>query len=333
MSRPVKDDRSTSPGPRDAPPTGTDPRSTRAAPAGRRIGAHLPIRHGLAAVSARARELGTDVVQVFTDDPRGWAPREEPHPGIETLRSELEQDGVMLVVHASYLVNLAGPDDAARARSIERMRREMQSAADFGARVVTIHVGSHKGDGLDAGVARAGESIARVLDGLPTGPDRPRLALEDSAGQGAAIGVSIAELAAILASAAAHGADPKRLGICLDTAHLWGAGIGLEDAGAVDALLAEVDDRLGLDRLLLIHLNDSASRLGSRTDRHEHIGVGAIGAAGLGRLLQHPRLPGDVPIVLETPDIDEAWGAVDLGRARQLIVGPGDVAGPGDEDR
>ncbi|MBX3028705.1 MAG: deoxyribonuclease IV [Chloroflexi bacterium] len=287
---------------------------------GRRIGAHLPIRHGLAAVSARARELGSGVVQVFTDDPRGWAPRAEPHADLDALRTDLERSDVTLVVHASYLVNLAGPDGASRARAVERMQREMVAAEAFGARVVTVHVGSHKGAGQELGIERAGESVARILDGLSVRPDAPRLALEDSAGQGDAVGVTIAELADILAAAERHGADPDRVGICLDTAHLWGAGVALDDPAVVETLLTEVETRVGRHRLLLLHLNDSASPLGSRTDRHQHIGDGAIGRAALGHLLRHPRLP-DVPIVLETPAVDTDWGVVDLARARGLLTG------------
>ncbi len=305
-----------------------DPDTARASLGSRRVGPHLPIRHGLPAVADRAWHLGSGVIQVFTGDPRAWEARAEPPPGVDELRVALGRHDILLVTHASYLVNLAGPDDAARARAIDRMRREMAAAAAFGARVVTVHVGSHKGAGVEVGIERAGESVARILDGLPHDASSPRIALEDSAGQGDAIGVSVEELGSILAAAERHGADPARMGICLDTAHLWGAGVPLDDGSEVDRLMDATQRCVGQGRLLLIHLNDSQARGGSRTDRHEHIGDGAIGRASLGRFLAHPLTQG-VPVVLETPGIDDGWDAVDMARVRELLEPGGGAHRPG----
>jgi deoxyribonuclease-4 len=146
------------------------------------------------------------------------------------------------------------------------------------------------------------------------------LVLEDSAGQGDSVGVTLAELGAILRAAADHGADPARVGICLDTAHLWGAGYALDTPAGVDALVEELRREVGLDRLAMLHLNDSRAARGSRMDRHEHVGGGAIGAAGMGALLRHPALTG-VPAYLETPGMDTGWDAVNMDRVRRLLAG------------
>ena len=273
-----------------APVIDDDPDEARSALADRRIGPHVPIAAGLAHASDRARLVGAGVTAVFTDNPTAWVARAEPHEGLAEFRRLLRSWHVDLVVHASYLVNLATPDPVTFERSILRMGQELDAARGFGARMVNVHIGSHKGSGADAGIERAGEALAMILDGRPGDAEEPLLVLEDSAGQGGGVGVTIEELGAILDAAAHHGADRSRLGICLDTAHLWGAGYALDSPDAIDTLLVRADEVLGPDGLALIHLNDSRVRRGSRFDRHEHIGGGTIGALGLGHLLGHPRL-------------------------------------------
>jgi deoxyribonuclease-4 len=297
-----------------------EPEVARAELLGRRIGPHTPIREGLLRAAERARVVGAGVIQVFTDDPKAWAPRATPHPELERFRALLEAQDVALMVHASYLVNLATPDEAVHLRSVERMRHELRVAAAMGARAVTVHVGSHRGAGIGTGVEQTAEALARVLDDPEPSDAGPRLVLEDSAGQGDSLGVTVAELGAILDAAERIGADRRRLGVCLDTAHLWGAGVTLDDPDAVDGLLTAADDVLGADALALVHLNDSRSTCGSRMDRHEHIGEGRIGVAGLGHLVRHPRLAA-VPMVLETPGMDEGWDAVNMARVRSLLRG------------
>jgi deoxyribonuclease-4 len=144
------------------------------------------------------------------------------------------------------------------------------------------------------------------------------LVLEDSAGQGDSIGVTVDELGAIVTAAQAAGADLERLGVCLDTAHLWGAGYALDDPAAIDRLLVELDASLGPQRLVMLHLNDARPPCGSRQDRHAHLGAGRIGLDGLRHLLQHPRLA-HVPAYLETPDMGAGWDAVNMDRVRRLM--------------
>jgi deoxyribonuclease-4 len=267
----------------------------------------------------RARALGVSAIQVFIDDPRAWTPRAEPHVDGASFRALLEASDIELLVHGSYLVNLASPDPGVHARGIERMRRELVAAAALGARAVNVHVGSHRGAGVTRGVELVAEAVARILD-VPAPESVPRLVLEVSAGQGDSLGVTIEEMAAIIDAAERHGVDRARLGICLDTAHLWGAGYAVNDPDAIDALLTTVDATMGPDALAMVHLNDSRAGRGSRHDRHEHLGDGRIDVAGLGHLVRHPRLS-SVPLILETPDLDAGWDALDMARVRSLLAG------------
>lgn len=302
-----------------APPVPIDPEEARAALGGRAIGPHLALAAGLPRALERVRATGAGAVQVFADNPTAWRRKPDPPPGIDAFRQALLDLGVgPIAIHASYLVNLATPDPEVRTRSIEVMVAELRMGVHYGARLVNVHIGSHRGTGLEAGLDRAGETIARILDAVPPGPEVPLLVLEDSAGQGDSVGVSMAEIGAILAAAARSGADPGRIAVCLDTAHLWSAGYALDDPSGVDALVAEFAGQVGLDRLAMLHLNDSRAKRGSRADRHEHLGAGGIGRAGLHALLTHPSLS-HVPAYLETPGMDTGWDAVNMDRVRRLL--------------
>jgi len=304
-----------------APPIRIDPDEARAALGGRAIGPHVALAHGLPRALERIRIVGAGAVQVFADDPTAWRRKAQPPPGIDAFRQRLTEAGVgPLAIHASYLVNLASPDTELIARSTDVMVAELHMGGQYGARFVNVHIGSHRGAGLDAGLERAGETVARILDAVPPGPDVPMLVLEDSAGQGDSVGVTLTELGAILRSAARHGADPARVGICLDTAHVWGAGYAVHTPDGVDALVAELEREVGSERLAMLHLNDSRAARGSRADRHAHIGGGTIGAVGMGALLAHPSLA-RVPAYLETPGMDTGWDAVNMDRVRRLLHG------------
>ena len=174
-------------------------------------------------------------------------------------------------------------------------------------------------------VARVAEGIERVLaavDAAPAedGSPAPQLVLENAAGGGWAVGMTVEELGMIAEAAASRGVPRERLGFCLDTAHLWGAGHEISRPEMVDALLDEFHGTLGLDRLSMIHLNDSKAELGSRADRHEHIGAGRIGPEGLGHLVRSPCLA-RVPFYLETPGMDLGYDAINLARVRALAAG------------
>jgi deoxyribonuclease-4 len=290
-------------------------------PDGRRLGAHLPLGLGMVRAVERAHEIGADAIQVFADNPTAWRRRSEPPRELAAFRQRLDELGIgPVAIHAPYLVNLAGPDETLFSRSISVLAGELRAAPGFRARFVNVHVGSHRGSGVRAGSVRLAEGLRLVLAGVDDRPDAPMVVLENHAGGGFGLGVDVTELAEIAELAAANGISATRLGFCLDTAHAWGAGVDLADPHATDAFLDEFDARIGLERLVMIHLNDSKVERGSRLDRHEHLGAGQIGAVGLGHLLRHPALA-HVAYYLETPGMDEGYDAINLARARDLIAG------------
>jgi deoxyribonuclease-4 len=290
-------------------------------PNGRRLGAHLPLAAGMVRAADRAAAIGASAIQVFADNPTSWRRRPTLPDELPAFRERLAaHDIAPLAVHAPYLVNLAGGDPELRERSIELLANEVRVAAAYGAAFVNLHTGSHRGDGTDAGVARIADGIHRVLDAAGDAGGEVALVLENSSGGGFAIGTTPAELGAIARASAALGVPTARFGFCLDTAHLWGAGYRVDTAGGVDELLAAFDAEVGIERLRMVHLNDSRSAAGSGSDRHEHLGGGRIGTDGLARFLVHPRL-GHVVYLIETPGMEEGWDAVNLARARDIALG------------
>jgi deoxyribonuclease-4 len=290
-------------------------------PNGRRLGAHLPLGNGLLRAADRAAEIGASAIQVFTDNPTSWHRRSSLPPDLPEFRGRLSALGVATIaVHAPYLVNLAGPDPVFFERSVAVLANELRVAHAYGAAFVNAHIGSHRGEGVEAGVARLVDGMAAVLDAADGEADDVTLVLENGSGSGFGLGSTIEELALIEEAAAAAGIAPERFGWCLDTAHLWGAGHAIDTPESVDDVLARFDAAIGLDRLRLVHLNDSRSALGSRADRHEHVGAGRIGAAGLARMVSHPGLD-HVTYVLETPGMEEGYDAVNLERVRDLAAG------------
>src|ERR1700704_4875613 len=245
----------------------------------------------------RIVEVGGDCVQVFTQSPRMWRPTDHKPEAIQRFRekrSEARIGGV--VCHALYLVNLAAPDQGIYERSVTAMRATVDAASAIGADAVIFHIGSHLGSGFEAGLERTTAALAQVLERCE---GDTWLLMENSAGTGATIGRSLEELAVLLERLDRH----PRLGVCLDSCHLYASGYDVTDRGAVDSLVAELDERIGLDRLRALHVNDSATELGSNRDRHANIGEGLLGEK-LGGFLGNSRLQG-LPAVLETAGPDK----------------------------
>ena len=289
-------------------------------PDGRRLGAHLPLGNGMVKAVERAHEIGAGTLQVFVDNPTAWRRRQAPPAELPAFRTRLtDLDIGPVAVHASYLVNLAGVEEDFFGRSVTVLASDLRAAPGFAGRFVNVHVGSHRGAGVAAGTERLGDGLALALAEVDDAPDAAMIVLENSPGSGFGLGVDVTELAGIADAAAARGLPARRIGFCLDAAHAWAAGIDLSDQVAIDAFLADFDDRIGLERLVMIHLNDSKSELGSRLDRHEHLGAGRIGAAGLGHLLRHPALA-HVTYYLETPGMDEGYDAVNVARAYDIAA-------------
>jgi deoxyribonuclease-4 len=294
------------------------------APPAPRLGVHLPLGSGLLRAADRAGAIGAQAIQVFADNPAAWQRRAAPPNHLEEFRARLGAFDIRPVaIHASYLVNLAGPDPTFRASSIRVLASDLRAAPGYGARFVNVHTGSHRGTTAAEGIARVADGVAEVLaevDGAAEGAaEGAMLVLENAAGGGWTLGATVEEQAEIANAAAARGIRPDRLGFCLDTAHAWGAGIRMDDPDGVDDLLDRFDRLIGLDRLVMVHLNDSRSERGSRQDRHEHIGGGLIGVAGLHHLMAHPAMAG-LPMLLEVP-MDDGYDAINLRRAEAVLAG------------
>ncbi len=276
---------------------------------------HLGVGTGLLKAVRRARQIGATGLQFFSDNPTAWRRRAEPPPEVSRFVEYAAAAGIgSLAIHASYLINLAGAAEPFASQSRAGLIHELQRAPSYGVRYVNTHIGSHRGEGHAAGIARVGASVDAVLAETPPGVI---LVLENSAGGGDTLGSSIEELAEIM-DALSHGR--ARVAFCLDTAHLWGAGHDIGTAEGAAAVIDRFDELIGIDRLPLIHLNDSRSALGSRTDRHEHLGAGRIGPVGLGALLRDQRLA-RTTFIMETPGEEAGYDAVNLRRAWLLYGG------------
>jgi deoxyribonuclease-4 len=256
------------------------------------IGAHISSAGGIDKAIDRAVDLGADSVQVFTQSPRTWRPTIHDPASFERFREKRAAAGIGGVVcHALYLCNLAAPDDTVYEKSVAAMCNTMEVGNGIGADGVVFHVGSHLGSGFEAGLERVLPAMEQVLE---LSSDETWLLMENSAGAGGTIGRSIEELATIHERLGRH----PRLGVCLDSCHLYVSGIDVTDPAALDACLDELDASIGLDRLRALHINDAAAPLGSNRDRHANVLEGELGER-LGVFLANPRLQG-LPAVLET---------------------------------
>jgi len=264
----------------------------------------------------RARQIGAGALQIFSDNPTAWRRRPEPPSDAGRFIAYCTAEGISPVaVHASYLINLAGAAEPFATQSLTGLIHEVQRAPAYGAALVNTHIGSHRGEGAEAGLQRLAARLASVLAEAPHGV---RLVLENSSGGGGMLGSTIEDLARILEAVPGQ---TEALGFCLDTAHLWGAGYDISTPEGVAGVVDRFEVLIGLDRLALVHLNDSKSLLGSHGDRHQHLGAGNIGAAGLSALLRDSRLARRTTFVMETPGTDEGYDAVNVRRARLLLDG------------
>jgi deoxyribonuclease-4 len=259
------------------------------------LGAHVSAASGIDLAVDRLEALGGAALQLFTQSPRRWLPTDHDPERIQRFRTRRREVGVRYVLcHALYLINLATSDR----RLYERSRDALLATVDVAVRLeadVVLHVGSHGGAGLETAL----DGIRRAIEpALERASGTTHILLENCAGGGGTVGRSIGELAAVVDRLD----RAPRLGLCLDTCHLWTSGIDITDRSAVDALVGEIDERIGLDRLRALHVNDTRDLLGSNRDVHANIGQGRLGER-LGVLLSHPAFR-DLPAILETPGRD-----------------------------
>ncbi len=266
-----------------------------------KFGRHLPTGSKPLQTVKIAQELGCDTLQMFVNNPTSWrspqtrtaqvGPRDVP---AAFVRATAEAGITPVVVHAPYLINLASPDDDIFQKSVILLSQTAQRAALFGAQEVVFHIGSHRGAGVEAGIQQIVRGLRMILPALPEGM---RLLLENDVGAGHELGNRLENLAGILD---ALPAAKEQLGVCLDTAHLWGAGYPISTPKEIGQLLANFERLIGLKRLKVIHLNDTLTKFGGHRDVHARIGEGIIPEAGLRALLTHEAVQ-HVAVLLETP--------------------------------
>jgi len=271
----------------------------------------MSIAGGLPNAIHRGTAAGCGVVQIFVKNQLRWTGRRLDEAETVEFRRALAGSGLRAAcAHANYLINLATPDPAERARAVAALVDDLERAERLGLPFVVLHPGSHRGAGVEAGLATlvsALDEATRRTEGWSV-----RVALENTAGAGNALGSRAEELGAILGRA--H--RPERLAVCIDTCHLFAAGYDIRTPRGFAAALDELDRAVGIHRLVAFHLNDSKAGLGSKLDRHENIGVGRIGLGAFRFLVNHPRL-GALPMILETPKRDDG-DARNLATLRRL---------------
>jgi deoxyribonuclease-4 len=260
-----------------------------------RLGRHMPTNSKPVKAAQIARQIGCDAIQIFASNPTAWRPpADDPATSMAFAQAARDLQLDPVVLHAPYLINLGTLDSVIWEKSVELLSWTLQRGAQLGASYVVFHTGSHRGAGVEAGIARVAEGIARIL---PQTPPEVMLLLENDVGAGNSLGHNFAQLAAILSLLPQY---EERSGICLDTAHLWGAGYDISHEQTTLEMLQAFEKTIGLERLKVIHLNDTKMALGSHRDVHARLGEGIVGAEGLSTLLSDQRL-NHVTVLLETP--------------------------------
>jgi len=263
------------------------------------LGAHMSIAGGHERAIAAALSFEMSACQIFTKNANQWNAKPIPPEAAELFRERYAASGLQaMVAHDSYLINMASPDDALWEKSRLALLNELDRCDQLGVPFLVSHPGGHVGSGVEAGIARIGRAINQIHGERPDG--RSMILLETTAGQGTTLGRSFEEIASIIDLVD----DTARVGVCLDTCHIFAAGYEIRDEASFQATVRAFDDTIGLERLKVVHLNDSKKAFGSRVDRHAAIGEGEIGLVAFELFLNDPRFAG-VPGILETPKGDD----------------------------
>lgn len=271
----------------------------------------MPATGGIGNALRSGKAIGCTAVQVFTSSPQMWKAKAVTDEMVAEFEKAKSETGIGSVVsHDSYLINLCAPDEAKREQSVQGLMGEIGRCSKYGIPYVVSHMGAHVGQGEECGLGGVAESLTRILDGTP---DSVTLLMETTAGQGSCLNHRFEHLAYLLESQKGH----RRLGVCLDTCHVFAAGYDIRTEEAYGSTFEAFDRIVGLSNLRAIHCNDSKKALGKRVDRHEHIGEGEIGETAFRLLVNDPRFT-DVPILLETPEAPESHER-NLAKLRSLI--------------
>lgn len=281
-----------------------------------RLGAHMSIAGGVDLAVERAAKAGCDALQIFTRNSNQWKARPLAAAEIERFGGLLRERGIFPVVaHGSYLINLASPDPALYGKSSAALGEEIDRCAALEIPYLVTHPGSHMGSGEAEGIARIVSALDRLLDDRPD--VRVQVLLETTAGQGQCVGHRFEHLRDILGGVRHAG----RVGVCIDTCHIFAAGYDLRTAQGYSEVMASFDEIVGLGSVRAFHLNDCKKDLGCRVDRHEHIGKGFLGAEAFGHLLNDDRFDG-LPMLLETPKGPDLKEDIEnLAVLRSLVTG------------
>ena len=279
------------------------------------LGSHVSASGGVDKAIGRATKLDMTSFQIFTKNANQWNAKPLDPVVIERFREGVSANPSIktVVAHDSYLINLASPDDAAWNKSIDALQLELERCDQLGIPFLVSHPGAHMGTGVDTGTARVAEGINIIHDRMANGVCS--LAIETTAGQGTTLGRTFEEIAQIIDGVE----DKSRVSVCFDTCHVFAAGYDMRTQETYAATMQQFDDIVGLDRLRVFHLNDSAKDFGSHRDRHAHIGQGMIGVDAFQFLLRDERLAGR-PGILETPkDDDVTEDLMNLATLRGLV--------------
>jgi deoxyribonuclease-4 len=261
-----------------------------------KIGAHVGTAGGVDKAIDRAEEIGAEAIQIFSGAPQAWRRKEYRPEEVEAYKARAAETGIgPAFVHGVYLVNLATDNPENLAKGINALVHDMNVCHPLGALGVIFHIGSHRGAGYDHFFGQVVESVARIVEATP---EDTWLVLENSAGMGGAIGSKFDELGRIISEAGS-----PRVRVCLDTQHAFAAGYDLKTKDGLEAAMSEFEERIGLNRLVAVHANDSKCPLAGGVDRHENIGEGHIGLGGFENILSHPAFA-DVPFLLEVPGFE-----------------------------
>jgi len=286
--------------------------------AGRLLGAHMPTSGGVYKALVSGKAIGCSAVQLFTSSPRQWNSPLIKDADAAAFHKAREETGIeVAVAHDSYLINLAAPTEEVLVKSQNAFRGELDRAEQLKLSWVVTHMGAHLDQGEDEAFERLIASLKHILEATDDAGYNVGIALETTAGQGTGLGWRFEQLGRVLDGVGDH----PRLGICLDTCHIFVAGYDIRTEETYEQTFAEFEAAVGIRRLKVIHANDAKKPLGCRVDRHEHIGQGEIGREAFARLVTDPRLL-SVPIIIETPESD-TMHAVNLALLRSMAAGSG----------
>jgi deoxyribonuclease IV len=282
------------------------------------LGAHVSIAGGVHHAISRGEDLGCTAIQIFTKNAAQWKSNPLAEEEVQKFKKERARTGIMVVVHDAYLINLGSPNTALLKKSLAAFREEMERAEELEIPYLIMHPGSHTGSGEDAGIRSVAKSFNIIL--RKTSGFRVKILLENTAGQGTALGYSFEHLQRIIEQTV----EPERMAVCLDSCHAFAAGYDLRGPSDYQRVMDEFDAVIGLGRLKALHLNDCKKGLGLRIDRHEHLGKGTLGLEFFRLVMNDPRFR-NVPKIIETPKLldDEDMDHVNLGLLRGLVIHEG----------